>query len=131
MLELAFEGKIELPDELFFEGAVPSRIERPEVVEHCLDRHPVWHLLVFRNIADALEVLTREMTALDPHYLRAAERRVKYVHQEFNERCFAGTVGAKQGVDGALRHREGDLVEGRRGTKPLGDILGSDHAVHR
>ncbi len=129
VFELAVERELELLDE---RGVVPGGVKALEVVEELADGHPVGELLVFAGVADAGEVRAGEVGGVFAEDGGGAGGRVNHVHQELDERGFAGAVVADERENGAAGHGEGERMEGLgardslwpgRGSGSLGSVL--------
>src|SRR5260370_7455013 len=64
--QLSIQRQVELPHQLFLKCAVPSGIEGLQISEKILYRHPIGHLLVFRDVADRGKLALTKPPPLHP-----------------------------------------------------------------
>src|SRR5205807_8278728 len=84
-----------------------------------------------RNITYRLEGVSGDAGRGHSHSRCPRGAGLKDVHQDFDKGGFAGTVGPNQGIDGALRDVEIDMVESHQPQKALAEFLRSNRAGHR
>ena len=123
------EAEIRL--ELSAQRLVPGRIERAAIVEQLARRHPLRHLLVFGDVADALELVGAETTGVGAEHCRPAARRAQEVHQQLERRRLSGAVGAEEREDAAGRHLQVQAFDRLRPPETAGQVEGFDGVGHQ
>src|ERR1022692_306373 len=130
VFQLAVAGQVEAAHEIGGQLVVPGRIEGPQVAHEVVDRHPVGHLLVFRNVADAREVAAGEAARVDAQNLGTPRRGAQDIHQDLDGGGLPGSVGADEGEDGLPGHGQVDALQHGGAAELPGESGNADRIAH-